>query len=365
MKVVDVDGAVDVARVRFQGRALSDAAGRRYRVQQIGGHHPPPIVELGDPPALQFLVPPGRLGVALKRSRPRSQDRTPPSGSHVLLGGIHSVRKRAARLERRRRNRSAGVVDGVVRALKLAFALRQRPPRGCGRPGEVLPRGGPGESGGVGSGRRGGLWRQAARRGAPTRIRRHGVHVAVAAAEPIRGSGLGDDLAGPLVDPHLLLHGIESAGAIMDLQPAPADLRVRQRPHAAATVPAVGRVVRPPDRVVVPEDLPVHCGVARPHAAIVPGVIHPERPAAGVLICWRCRATSKLLRMFESKMVRSRCGLPSCTFSAAPSGSTTTCRPHHPSARSRGSRSRATCFRVRPSARAASRASRIYFRTSA
>ena len=39
MKVVDVDGAVDVARVRFQGRALSDAAGRRYRVQQIGGHH--------------------------------------------------------------------------------------------------------------------------------------------------------------------------------------------------------------------------------------------------------------------------------------------------------------------------------------
>ena len=70
MKVVDVDGAVDVARVRFQGRALSDAAGRRYRVQQIGGHHPPPIVELGE----GHLI----LGVTRPQIPPRETDGRQP-----------------------------------------------------------------------------------------------------------------------------------------------------------------------------------------------------------------------------------------------------------------------------------------------
>ena len=55
----------------------------------------------------------------------------------------------------------------------------------------------------------------------------------------------------------------------------PPDLLRRQHPHATPAVPAVGRVVRRPDRVVVPEDDSVHRGVAGPHPVIVAGVVHP------------------------------------------------------------------------------------------
>ena len=129
--------------------------------------------------------------------------------------------------------------------------------------------------------------RQPLRRRPPPGVGNHAVGLPVRAAKPIRGARAGDDLTRPLVDPYLLVNRLERALAVANTQPATTHLLRRERPDPAAAVPAVRRVVRRPDEVVVVEHHAVHRGVAGPHAAVVPGVVLPNGRLSALATCWR------------------------------------------------------------------------------